>query len=355
MILLAVRLFPLKLALFLVTIFGPLSDAFATLPAVDSAKNQKLYEAGIDSIFQDLIQLGGESVLALKNGSTLKLSELRKRIPTVDFIWKQNMLTTDGAAACTGGMQSHWLTAADRPREGRAAIIQGRFMNVADFAPEDWILFFHESLGALGIVDDEYQVSGPLLLLSRTAKSTGRSLAELSTEYPELRKVEFRKHAPRYKIDSSETCHIFPKEGGRGRPVILANTTAIGGGGNGYGLQLKVDLLASFRDWGQKKGFTPAQLELFRSQLVAFGVEPLPMKLPMTVTPVEAKFGKSKRTGAPSVFLNLEQLYELKKKSPKVRALVDYKGPPLNPMRMSTHQDWSGALLLIYEQVARSL
>lgn len=353
MILLAVRLFPINFMILIVTIFGSPTKVFAVRPAVDSVKNQKLYEAGIDLIFQNLIVLGGESLLTLKNGSTLKLSKLRQRIPSIEFVWKQNMLTNHSAAACSGGMQSHWLTADDRKREGRPVIFQSRFMDVADFAPEDWTLFFHETLGALGIVDDEYQVSGPLLLLSRTAKSSGLSITELSAEYPELQKVELRKHAPKYKIDSTETCYIFPEAGGRGSPVTLANTTAIGGGGNGYGLQFKADLLAGFKTWGQKNGFTQSQLELFRTKLVALGVEPLPRQISKTIIPVEMKFGLSKRTGAPSVFLNLEKLYELKKKSPKVKVLLDYEGPPSDPIRFSTHQEWSGALVLIYEHVSR--
>jgi hypothetical protein len=348
-----VRSFQLKLVFSLLTILSKVStvDAIAVRPGVDPVMNQRLFNQGIDAVLANLIEKGGDSVLTFKNGRRLTLTEIRKRVPSIDFVFHQGMLTADGEIHCKDQMHSYWVTVAERPKAGRPAIFQGRFMDVSDFRAEDWLLFLHETLGALGYVDDEYQISGPLLALAR-ATPQGQSMQALAEHYPELRRIETRTRTPRYRLDKAETCWRYPEEGGRGVRVA-SNTTGIGGGGNGVGLLMKADLLAGADAWAAKANIPKQQLAAFRARLVEIGLEPSPIQ--GANVPVEIEFKKSKRTGKPSAFLRLENLYRLKLEQPSLKVLLDYKGPPEAPMRSALQGEWCGALILIYEHVARSL
>ena len=350
------------------TFFGlmPESQAYGIrVVQPDGGNSEALYHNGMQGLFDQLIQLGGNEVLrAAEGGQIIKLSQVRAKISTIRFEVRQGVLTSgDPNVFCQNEMESHWFTAADTG--GRPLIARTQFTSVANFAAGDWSLYFHETLSALGIVDDEYQVSASLLALAEEARASRRSMQAIADDpsfkefVAPLKAAQFRGRSPRYKLNKDDYCYSGVDSTGRltpGGPKLASNTTGIGGGGNGASLALKTDLVRATRAWWLKNNRLAkpeSDFTRFMKLVSDLGVEPLNnSRLQYRTFPVELEFRKSKRSGRLTVYALTDTLHEMKLKSPKSHVMVpNHRGE----YTRFTQAEWCGAIDLILGHLYESI
>lgn len=301
----------MKAALFL-TLLAPFF-----IPAAHAAgfpKLQQQFQGGMAQVFQSMISRLGDPALPLASGKSIKLSALQEKTKSIEFLPRQFLFTgkSAGKITCVDLLQYQWLTAADS-ESGRPTIGYPGGTTLQGAAGSTWRLLFHESISALGFVDDEYQISATLFA-ALGASDRSEQMRILSG----MKKIEVRQHAPKYSFDSSVTCYKWKgMEGARISDSEMreahGNSTGVGGGGNEFSLAFKQDLLQRADSWWRQhneKRYSESDYEKFISYVSPLGIEPLDSEKEelLAVFPIQLEFRKSKRTGRLSAYLALDRL-----------------------------------------------
>lgn len=239
-------------------------------------------------------------------GEKLKLTQIKEKIKTVQYRPSHFMLLKNGPSnvSCTNQLGSQWITKHDSP-SGKPVVMTSKNIDLADFGPGDANLAFHETISALGIVDDEYQVSAPLLLL---IFSDPMSLEEIS---PLFNQVQLRQHAPRAPIDESENCYRWLKHGigkrlNKGDLESGGTITGVGGGGSDLGIAMKIQLLLWAGEWWKQNNsnnYSQEHWNIFYKFLNDLGIEEANTDHIRIVSGGQFELKKSKRTGKNSIFI----------------------------------------------------
>ncbi len=178
-----------------------------------------------------------------------------------------------------------------------------------------WRTIVHETFGALGYVDDEYQITAPLF-----AALSARTPAEKAGSLALLVDIKTRKHAPTYELDGS--LHCYKWKGGAGTLLKdkngigmlngkSGNSTGIGGGGDNESFTFKTDLMLVAKSWWDKNADgSPAEYARFTKLVKELGVEPLnrDQERLMLLFPIQLEFKKSRRTGKLTAYLLVDSL-----------------------------------------------
>lgn len=259
----------------------------------DEAFTQAIHREG-DDIFKDLVQ----DIRPYSHEVSESLNKIRKKIPGMTFSKGQGITTSAKNMSCMMSDDSTWVVhPGNRPH-----VTIGRVLH------ED--LFVHEIVSAAGIIDDEYQVTGPIL--------GARDLIESGDLTPDLAKIllgsvaiQHRQGTPQYKIKlKNELCYD-----GNGELISESTggtATGIGGGGNQDALQYKKILISSVSAWWRKRhqGGKPINAA-FIKKVMDLGVEPLVLHRRLIKQfPLQMAFSFSKRSGKLVARFNVETTLE---------------------------------------------
>ena len=301
------------------TLFVLVSGLCTASASADRAQvEQRLFNEGMDFIFNFFIENGGEHILFTRDGKPLPMSELKERSHEIYYAGNRGLFNSQGIN-CTTNLTAQWITAADSPNH--RPVVSGSEMNsMVNYTQDDWRLLFHETISSLGYVDDEYQITGPLFLMVYTAKEAKTSLEQMVKEpkwsvvAAPLKKIEKRMHAPRYKMGESDLCYEWKNGVGHLQGTQYAgNTTGVGGGGDSDSLLFKMQLLRDAHLWWTEhnsKKLGPDQEQKFVQILTELGIEPQSDGRSHFITtfPLQLEFRKSKRTQRLTAYLLLERI-----------------------------------------------
>lgn len=243
---------------------------------------QEVYRDFATALPRALLAFGVDGLLRTESGSPIGLSDLVSEIGgKIYYQNRDRMLVERGSGGvdfCRDAANARWLTVHDRhSRTGRSAMVFYMQDPSALSAEENQVLLFHESIGALGLVDDAYQVSAPLYWLVQQLRRGG-NLRELlaSPILSGLVRVKTRRYAPRFRVDEEGSC--LKKEAGGRLSRVAGGGGVIGGGGGGNyaGFLLKYQLLAGARDWWSQnhRRFGLSDENHFIRKLLSVGIEP---------------------------------------------------------------------------------
>ncbi|MCO5142864.1 MAG: hypothetical protein M9962_07230 [Oligoflexia bacterium] len=297
-------------------------------------ERQELFELVIDQLINLLKEKSKENEITFtvlsgpgiyykgssKKG-TLSLEDMRVSMKGIQYLPANSLFVTQGLDAnmsCQGnGTNSQWLTYKDSDiRKPIVSPVSWDFFGYSDvnFMKNFVTLLLHESLGAVGIVDDEYQVSGVLLAYVSLSGSTDPAAVKALKQLARNIKIATREHAPTYKIDTRFNCYRW--RGGMGELVseLRENTTGVGGGGNSTALKMKQELLMYALGWWEKNTKTNSQVEYqkFMNQLSEIGLEELHLKNNrrlITTFPIQMQFTTSLRTKKLTAKFLIDRVY----------------------------------------------
>lgn len=305
----------------------------------DAAKiqeqQQKNFESGIDQVLNQVIDAGGNDLLTSETGQRISITALKNQIPSIQYRPSQNLfLTSQEDIECSNSLKAQWLTAKDSST-GHPIVSTTTANNLGKVDFKEWILLIHEAISALGMTDDEYQITGPLIALVMESQATHISIPSLilKSDRPDLRllaeplkHVKLREHAPVYQLKPDDLCYRFRTTATLGHPaapltimpLVDANTTGgttgIGGGGDSSALVFKINLLRGAAAWLQKNAtsLNAQDREKFFAILNELGIEPLDDQRSLwTMTiPLQMELTKSERTGKLTAYFLIDRLEE---------------------------------------------
>ena len=244
--------------------------------------SQSAYQEYASILLKELVQLGADNILSSENGVAIPLSGIIEEFKSkIRYQNHDRMLIDQGSNRqidfCEDAANARWLTINDQhPFTGRFAMVYYMQDLSTNNPLKDVLLLFHESISALGYIDDAYQITAPLFWLSeQLKKGTNKNLDTLrnSPVLATLKQIKKRTRAPRFIIDQEGSCHQIV-EGGR---VIRVAGGVIGGGGGGNfaSILLKFELLSQAETWWQNnRQHTRLNLQQFLGALMRVGLEP---------------------------------------------------------------------------------
>jgi hypothetical protein len=222
----------------------------------DEAFEKAMQQQG-NAIFKDL----SRDIAPYSPELSEQLDKARRKIPGIKFRQGLGIQTSGKKMSCMMADNSTWTAdAGKRPQ-----------ITMSNDIDRD--LFVHEVISASGIVDDEYQVSGPVLTV-RDQIDAGEITAELGRDLLGSVDVKMRQGTLSYKIDTArEQCYDkqgrFLSTGGDG------TATGVGGGGNTTALGFKKILLLWAPQWRKEVYGNAPMDKRFMKKMTELGVEPL--------------------------------------------------------------------------------
>ena len=324
-------------------------------------RNQQAFTQAMGVMFDFFIQYGAGEVMSYDNGTRVNLVAMKAQAMGIRYMHTQSLFLTKGSKPihCVNDLGAQWLTAADSP-DGRPTIAYTKYDDMSQFSGEQWRLLFHEAISALGWVDDEYQISSPVLHLAVKARELKVRIASLKADpvyaamFIPLSKIKTRKHAPRYKLNERDLCYKWNGNVGalQNERYAGGNSTGIGGGGSPLGMQFKSDLLLKAGAWWKQfaKDRSNEELATFIKHVTEIGAEPFGSRTNLIATiPIQMEFMKSQRTGKLTAFFMIDRLHRNLKEKPD--SFCSYRSPFSNERLSVAQGDWCGALHLVYEHI----
>lgn len=279
---------------------GPCEQQFNT----PGSREAKFREESIRNATTYLDLAEAVTALSFTTGkSSFGTPELKGKLSRVCYLRSHSLFIEKAYGPdihCKSTYIGQWLTAKEsginRPV---VAIQQENFGSTFEGSQES--LMLHESFGALGFTDDEYQLSGAIVALAEMNDGNGVTARSLLRQ---LRKIETHETAPRYKTAGAEACYKWFKDGAGvtigAQAIKVAGGTHFGGGGDPASLRIKAEMFKAARAYWIKNrvtGSSEADFELFVDNIAVYGIENMEefINSGKIYVPIQIHFGKSKR------------------------------------------------------------
>lgn len=300
-------------------------------------------------------ELAPAGLLKIKDQSKpFRLETLQNQFKNICYLSTSSLFTNSPYGknvSCTSLYDGQWMTqktsSIGQPLVGLLSMSFSR-----SFQFKDEMLHLHESLGALGLTDDEYQISASLIALSELEKNKKATVKEILLS--KLQSLETHTDTPIYKSGATEGCYrwfrdengvmlgasLIKKGSKEAKEILVAGgANHIGGGGDPAALLLKVDALLTAEAYWMKKKLKGASADDFKKfvhALLEIGIESLEHfdNSGAVIFPIQIHFANSKRQ-----FVN-------RKPKPAIylltNRLIEYRSSP---------QTWNTALEHIHDHV----
>ena len=167
--------------------------------------------------------------------------------------------------------QVHWLRSSQgffagsgEPRASSIYLVEERTVVFNDLTlayTSDWVLplvALHESLGALGYIDENYEITLSLYFSAHHAMGSSEKIL-----LPYVTNLKRRKSNPVYA--GSKTFGLFAKKGG---------STSVGGGGDASSLEIKIECIKRIGEWLQKNPAHQQAADFFAARTIETRLEP---------------------------------------------------------------------------------
>lgn len=254
----------------------------------DEADGELAARQTVKAMLNDAIAVYETDPVASKSEFLRLMRGWLHAVDRVRFVYGQTTLLLDGPFQCLSQVDSQWVLSVDNPY-GPYPMVAWR----ADYFPgiwnmPEWQLLVHETLSALGVVDDAYQVSSLIM--------DAIQLADPIAEF----EVEFRSLTPRFSVGAEDRCYDQDE-------IQVARTgslTGIGGGGESMPMIFKRTVSIGARDWWAEHVGSPRSQAYgdFRKRILLLGFENFERKMNFTrPDPSPMEFVRSRRSGRMSV------------------------------------------------------
>lgn len=271
------------------------------------AQKRKMFLAHARALIDHLTAIKKDN-LSFKtiSGKKFSLQNLRDQIGTICALETQNIFGNAHYGkdiTCSSVYDGQWLTKKDSGLNH--PLIGLKYVGMGDSDGGDAalsLLYLHESLGALGYTDDEYQISASLMSLA-TLSNWDSTLAKILLA--QLEKLETHDSAPTYDVSRTEGCYKwvrnkegFPFRGDliKDQNLKLAHGTHVGGGGDPHSLMLKAAVITGSEAYWKKHKIAD-DYETFVKRVLETGIESLDefASAGKVIFPIQIHVGKSKR------------------------------------------------------------
>lgn len=248
-----------------------------------SPSQSDLQRMGTDSL-RYLVGLGFDWELLRANGRAVSLQALLDQARQIKFEYRQAMYLTNknsNVRNCIDNFNARWLLAKDAPARRPTIAVMSTFgggLETEPYALRD--LYIHETISALGFVDDTCQVSCGLKYIADYARENRvKNKREIPRSFfaspvlDGLKDIKKYEQTPRFKIGPEFHCYGYDNR-------LLKNnggsTTGIGGGGDTANMFWKPELYkAAPHFWQKNKHRTNMSYARFIKHITNTGIEPL--------------------------------------------------------------------------------
>lgn len=259
-------------------------------------------------IINNILEKHPNLQLKTTDGKRITFQQIKEEIKTVQYRPSQHMLLENAPAdiTCENELGSQWITKYDSS-SGQPMVMTSKVLELENFKGGDARLALHEAISAIGIIDDEYQVTAPLFLYTYGTEVSPEDVL------PFLNQVKVRKHAPRVQIDKSESCYQWKGHAGQliknfnGKLESGGTITGVGGGGSDLGMSLKLQLMAAAKAWWKENNVHNYSQNLwirFFKNLNALGIEEANKAHVTFGWAGQFELKKSKRSGKNSIYIH---------------------------------------------------